>query len=265
MKLCNYCHCENDDDALFCKKCAASFIEEVDKHKTNKKGKVKKRKSKKAKTKIKYRTKKVEEKRKSDLRQSHFFSHLAIFLLLIFILLLLAILSFFGYHYYKENNISVPDVVGYSYEEAISILTEANLDYQQKNILTKDDDEVGVVLKQNKRSGRKVKANTVITLTVGILDSRVEVPDVLGLSLEEASFLLNQTGIAYQVIYQESKKEPNTVIKQSIAAGKVVDATESITLTVSTSSEKEHSTDTTNQDDSDLNEGTKEEPASSVD
>ena len=143
------------------------------------------------------------------------------------------VLGLFIYHYYEENNIKVPNVVGYSYNEAVNILSNAKLSYQQKTVLTKDEEEVDVVIKQSKRAGSKTHENAVITLTVGVLDTRVEVPDVRGLTLEEAVKSLNSLNISYQVVYQEDKDEENIVLKQSIRSGKVIDNTESITLTVS--------------------------------
>ena len=91
----------------------------------------------------------------------------------------------------------------------------------------------------------------VITLTVGVLDTRVKVPDVRGLTLEDAADTLNQAGIFYQVIYKESDENTNIVLNQSIRAGKVIDNTESITLTVSVSNDQSESSSPIVDDDSD--------------
>src|SRR5699024_6464880 len=108
---------------------------------------------------------------------------------------------------------------GYSYEEATAILSEAKLSYQQKTELTTDEEEVGNVIKQSKRAGSKTHENAVITLTVGVLDTRVKVPDVRGLTLEQAADTLNQIGIFYQVVYEESDEDTNIVLEQSVRAG----------------------------------------------
>lgn len=160
-------------------------------------------------------------------------------------------LGVFAYHYYQENNIEVPNVVGYSYEEATAILSEAKLSYQQKTEFTTDEEEVGSVIKQSKRAGSKTHENAVITLTVGVLDTRVKVPDVRGLTLEEAADTLNQVGIFYQVVYEESDEDTNIVLDQSVRAGKVIDNTESITLTVSVSNNQSESSSPIVDDDSD--------------
>ena len=230
MKICSLCHTENEEDAIYCKKCAHPFYED-DNTKTKDRHKVKKQT--KVKTKTKYKTKVQKQKPSKEKQKSGFFSKFLIFVLLILVISLTFVLGLFIYHYYEENNIKVPNVVGYSYNEAVNILSNAKLSYQQKTVLTKDEEEVDVVIKQSKRAGSKTYENAVITLTVGILDTRVEVPDVRGLTLEEAVESLNSLNISYQVVYQEDDGEENIVLKQNIRSGKVIDNTESITLTVS--------------------------------
>lgn len=243
MKICPVCHTENEEDALYCKRCATAFFEANEENNHKKRDKVKKQKKVKNKTKIKYKTKVQKEKAPKEKQKSSFFSKLLVFVLLLIVIALAGAVGMFAYHYYQENNIEVPNVVGYSYEEATGILEEAKLSYQQKEELTTEEDEVGVVLKQSKRAGSKTHENTIITLTVGVLDTHVIVPDVLGLTLEEAIHTLNQVGISYQVVYEESDEEENIVLKQSIRSGKEINNTESITLTISISTSENSSSD----------------------
>ena len=237
LKVCRNCQTENEDDALFCKKCGYSFIEEyenkedADKQNKNKNKKVKQKKQK-VKTKVKYKKPKP-SKNHSETQKSGFFSKFLVFILLILVIALAFVVGVFGYRYYQESNIVVPDLVGYSYEEATAILDSTKLSYQQKEVLTDEEEEVGIVLKQSKKAGSKTHENAVITLSVGVLDTRVTVPDVVGMSLEEALQTLNELHISYQLVYEESDEEANTVLKQSIRGGKVIQNTESITLTIS--------------------------------
>ena len=192
MKICPNCYTENEEDAIYCKKCASLLNEDKNSNKDNEKKHVKKDKTVKKKVKTKYKTKIVKDKGSSEKQKSSFFSKFLVFILLIIVIALAGIASVFAYHYYQENNIEVPSVVGYSYEEATAILGEAKLSYQQKEELTTDESEVGVVIKQSKRAGSKTHENAVITLSVGVLDTRVTVPDVVGMSLEEALQTLNE-------------------------------------------------------------------------
>lgn len=247
MKICPNCYTENEEDAIYCKKCASLLNEDKNSNKDKEKKHVKKDKTVKKKVKTKYKTKVVKEKGPSEKQKSSFFSKFLVFILLIIVIALAGIASVFAYHYYQENNIEVPSVIGYSYEEATAILGEAKLSYQQKEELTTDESEVGVVIKQSKRAGSKTHENTVITLTVGVLDSRVEVPDVRGMMLEDAINTLNHAGISYQLVYKESNKDENVILKQSIRPGKEIDNSESVTLTVSVSKKE----DDTNQNEED--------------
>lgn len=234
MKTCTVCQTKNESDALYCKRCGTSFLESNREDIKKQKVKDKKKKAKsKCKTKTKYKTKIKNQKVTNKKEKSGFFSKFFLFMLIILLVILALTLGVLGYHYYQENNIKVPDVLGYSYEEAANLLLDANLNYNQKTIFTDEPDEVGVVLKQSKRGGSKIRENTVVTLTVGVLDNRVEVPKVTGMLLKDAVNVLNQAGISYQVVYQESDDKENLVLKQSIKASKIIENTESITLTVS--------------------------------
>lgn len=248
MKICSLCHTENEEDAIYCKKCAHPFYED-DNTKTKDRHKVKKQT--KVKIKTKYKTKVQKQKPPKEKQKSGFFSKFLVFVLLILVIGLAFVLGLFIYHYYEENNIKVPNVVGYSYNEAVNILSNAKLSYQQKTVLTKDEEEVDVVIKQSKHAGSKTHENAIITLTVGVLDTRVKVPDVQDLTLEEAISSLNSLGISYQVVYEDDDGEENIVLKQSIRSGKVIDNTESVTLTVSKSDgkdKKSSNSDTSNID-----------------
>ncbi len=271
LKVCRNCQTENEDDALFCKKCGYSFIEEyenkedADKQKKSKNKKVKQKKQK-VKTKVKYKKPK-QSKNHSETQKSGFFSKFLVFILLILVIALAFVVGVFGYRYYQESNIVVPDLVGYSYEEATAILDSAKLSYQQKEVLTDEEEEVGIVLKQSKKAGSKTHENAVITLSVGVLDTRVTVPDVVGMSLEEALQTLNELHISYQLVYEESDEEANTVLKQSIRGGKVIQNTESITLTISnqtTDTVTEDQENTSNQEEESSEEDTLDQSSDTI-
>lgn len=266
MIICPNCKTENDEDAKFCKNCGYYFLEENNNQDNNKKEHKKKDKVK-HKTKTKNKTKIKKEKAKtprykqsSDKPKSSIFTKI---LLLFFILLsigLLVIASILGYNYYLENNIEVPNVTGYTYEEATALLNTASLSYERKEQETTNKDEVGIVLKQSKKAGSKTHENAVITLTVGVLDNHVTIPNVVGMTLEEATGALNKSGISYRIEYKDTKDEKdNTVIKQSIKANKKIENTEIVTITIARNNT--NGTDTSSND----NETPTEETDTSTD
>ena len=258
MIICPNCKTENEDDAKFCKNCGYYFLEENSNNQDNNKKEKKKKEKVKHKTKTKNKTKVKKEKTKvpkykqsSDKPRSSVFTKI---LLLFFILLsigLLVIASILGYNYYLENNIEVPNVTGYTYEEATAILDTANLSYEMKEVETTNQDEVGIVIKQSKKGGSKTHENAIITLTVGVLDNHVTVPNIIGLTLEEATSTLNKNNISYRIEYEKTTdEENNTVINQSIRTGKKIENTEIITITVARN---------TNNNDTNNNETNNEE------
>ena len=262
MIICPNCKTENEDDAKFCKNCGYYFLEENNKQDNNKRESKKKDKVK-HKTKTKNKTKVKKEKVKTpknkqynDKPKSSIFTKILLLFFIILSIGLLVIASILGYHYYEENNIEVPNVIGYSYEEATAILDTANLSYEMKEVETTNQDEVGIVIKQSKKGGSKTHENTIITLTVGVLDNHVTVPNVIGMTLEEATSTLNKNSISYRIEYEEtSDEENNTVIKQSIRAGKKIENIEIITITVARNTNNNSDTDNneTNNEETDNN------------
>lgn len=250
MIICPNCKRENDEDAKFCKNCGYYFLEENNKKEHKKKDKVKHKTKTKSKTKIKKEKAKAPRyKQSSDKQKSSIFTKI---LLLFFILLsigLLVIASILGYNYYLENNIEVPNVIGYSYEEATALLDTANLSYEMKEEETTNKEEVGIVIKQSKNAGSKTHENAIITLTVGILDNHVTVPNVVGMTLEKATRTLNKSGVSYRIEYKDTNdEEDNTVIKQSIKANKKIENTEIVTITLARNNNNETDNNTNNDD-----------------
>lgn len=230
---CPKCGMENDEDAFFCKRCGFPLDEEVENYNQNnnsktkqKRGKTKTKNKSKVKTKVKYKDNNEKQKGKMSFFQS--------FMMFFFILLSICALgaaAFLGYYIYQNSNIEVPDVIGYSYEDAASTLKESKLQVQKIEQTVTDEDEIGIVIKQNKKSGSKVMENTVIKLTVGVPDTKVTVPDVEGLSLDDALTLLNKNKVKYEIKYETSDKD-NIVLDQSIKAGKKIENDKIVTITV---------------------------------
>ena len=174
MRYCPKCGIENDEDSFFCKRCGFPLDEEVENYnqKEYKKVKQKRGKTKTKKSKIKNKTK-VKYKDQGNGKQKGKMSFFQSFMMFFFILLSICALGaagFLGYYIYQNSNIVVPDVEGYTYEQAERVLGESNLQAKKVEKTVTDEDEVGVVIEQNKKSGSKVMENTVIKLTVGVLE-----------------------------------------------------------------------------------------------
>lgn len=233
MIRCPKCKVENDEDSFFCKRCGFPLDENPENYNQNRKTKNKKSKNKKikkskVKTKIKYKNNNEKQKGKMSFFQS--------FMMFFFILLsicALTALAILGYYIYQNSNIEVPNVVGYTSKDAQLTLKENKLQTQIIEKKTTNEDEVGIVLKQSKKEGTKVMENTIIKLTVGILDSKITVPNVENIELEKAIEILNKNNLKFKIEYQISDEEENIVLKQNIKPNKKIENTEIITITVS--------------------------------
>lgn len=252
---CPKCGMENDEDALFCKKCGfpldenpENYNEQPNQKTKNKKTKNKTKTKTKNKTKIKYKDNNEKQKGKMSFFQS--------FMMFFFILLSICALgaaAALGYYIYQNRNIVVPDVTGYTYESAERTLKDNKLQAQKIEKLTDNKDEVGIVLNQNKKSGSKIMENTVIKLTVGVLDTKITVPKVTGLTLDTALKLLNESNIKYEIKYETSDENNDTVLSQSIKAGKKIENTETLIITVSKNNTNTENNDQTKTDDQQTN------------
>ena len=74
MKICSLCHTENEEDAIYCKKCAHPFYEDSNNNSTKNKDKQKVKKQTKVKTKTKYKTKVQKQKVPKERQKSGCFS-----------------------------------------------------------------------------------------------------------------------------------------------------------------------------------------------
>lgn len=202
--ICKTCGFDNDKNALFCRKCHANlveaYLEDYENNKAyrfdddyfedeesekqnndknnnqNNKGNKTKTKTKtknKTKTKEKERTKKEKGRNKNNTvykEKTPFATKFLIVLMTLIILGLSAVIAFVGYKYYEKNyNIEVPNLVGLTYEQAEVKLAKKDLDITKKEVEVEDESEVGKVISQNKKEGKKVKKNTIIKVKVGVL------------------------------------------------------------------------------------------------
>lgn len=135
----------------------------------------------------------------------------------------------------NSATIPVPNVIGMTQAEAVKALNDAKLDYKIGTPVVTDKYESGQVVSTNPDVGTKVKKGYKVEIIIskGSDSEKVKVPPVIGLKIKDAEETLENFDLKYRVVYEDSDKEPDTVIVQDPEARTEVDIDSTITLTVS--------------------------------
>ena len=126
----------------------------------------------------------------------------------------------------------VPKVVGMAEEEAIKALEEAKLKYEVKEETSKKV-EAGYVIEQETEADKTVNAGDTVIIHISTGVKKITVPSVLGKSETDATKELKDAG--FKVVTkttEDTSKDNDTVLEQSIDAGTEVEDGTSITITV---------------------------------
>lgn len=124
----------------------------------------------------------------------------------------------------------VPDVVGLSSEEAVQAL-EAN-GLKARLFEVPSDEPEGTVVAQSPKDGQLAKGATV-RLNVSAGREQATVPDVRGLSADEATSQLEAAGLGASVFYVPSDQPRDAVVAQNPPAGATVAMGRKVRLNVS--------------------------------
>ncbi len=136
-----------------------------------------------------------------------------------------------------DKPIIMPKLIGSSPRDAELTIKSYNLQMGNKNYTPSDIYLEGTVIGQSYPQGQQIKPNTKIhiTISLGKLKEEKTVPSLVGKSLYEAkqSLKMNKLKIG-EITYEERDKIlPETVLKQSLEAGKKVEKDDLIDLVVS--------------------------------
>ena len=141
---------------------------------------------------------------------------------------------------------TVPKVVGMKEEDAIKALEDAKLKVEKVEEENKKI-EAGYVISQETEPDTKVLAGDTVIIHVSTGVKKVSVPSVIGKSEDEAKKALSDLGLSVKTATDEdTSKDNGTVLKQSLDAGKEVEAGTSITITINKITETKSATVTVN-------------------
>jgi serine/threonine-protein kinase len=120
-----------------------------------------------------------------------------------------------------SETVAVPYVVGIQEALAVQDIEEAGLVPQVRRVSNSDVEE-GFVFGQNPTEGTRVDQETVVRIDVSSGKPEVEIPGVIGQSVEDAVAELTRAGLNAQVVEVNSDRDVGTVTGQSPSAGTVV-------------------------------------------
>ncbi len=132
----------------------------------------------------------------------------------------------------EAKTLKMIDLTGKTTEEAEKLLTDlgyvGKITYEDEN---SDSLKTGLIIRQTIQSGIEFKDNADLTLTISKGSDKVEVPNALGKTEEEAKKLIENAGFTVKVEYTENNdKSDGIVLKQSNTDKAKTD--EVITITV---------------------------------
>ena len=163
-----------------------------------------------------------------------------IVILIIVIVLLGKVFGWFGSSSTTESGdavselIEVPDLTGYTYDEAKELLNGMELGISISAYEESDEYEENLIISSDPEAGESVEANTTIYVVVSSGEGEFEMPDVTGYEEDEAIELIEAAGMTCSVEYEYSDTvDQGVVIEQSPNAGTDVTADTKVTLTVS--------------------------------
>jgi len=127
---------------------------------------------------------------------------------------------------------SVPDVVGMNYGDAVQALNDVNLKATKHEVFSQKP--VGKVISQDPPAGEQVVEGTEIVLDVSRGAKQVAVPNVVGMSEDNAKTTLQQAGFAVSSTSAPSDSTPEGIVSdQSPEGGTQASKGSTVTITVS--------------------------------
>ncbi|MFD3502151.1 Stk1 family PASTA domain-containing Ser/Thr kinase [Streptomyces sp. NPDC058678] len=133
----------------------------------------------------------------------------------------------------KGSPIDVPDVTGESLEDARADLEEAGLKVKISSAeVNSSEFDKGQVARQTPQNGSTAAEGDTVTLTLSKGPEMIEVPDVVGDSVDEAKATLEGAGFAVDEDRGLLGLFGDTVKKQSVKGGKAAPKGSTITITI---------------------------------
>ncbi len=134
------------------------------------------------------------------MRRERVFLYLQLLLLWLIVFLLSAILT--SRHIEKGDWVAVPELAGKTLTEARADLAGRKLSLQEKGIQPSDRYEKGRIVLQEPPAGSKIRVNRAVRVVISSGSELVEIPQLVGRSLESAAKILVEIGLQRGLLSQ---------------------------------------------------------------
>jgi serine/threonine-protein kinase len=128
------------------------------------------------------------------------------------------------------DTVDVPDLSGYSEDEAKAALANLNLKVGKVTQVDNKPNDKGKIIDTEPAAGQSVPVGTAVALNIS--SGKAVVPDVVGKTRNDAASELSDLGFRIKTTYVTSTETEDTVLKQSAKAGSKLDYGSTVTLTV---------------------------------
>jgi len=138
-----------------------------------------------------------------------------------------------------EEQVQVPEVVGFTEEDARSLLSDTGFRDIRTEAVFDPEVEAGQVASQSPAAGESAPLSATITLFVSQGAEERSVPDLAGRTAAEAEAILRQQGFEVAQQLENSDTVPQgTVLRTQPGSGTVLEVGETVTLVVSAGPEQ---------------------------
>ncbi len=133
---------------------------------------------------------------------------------------------------YRSQLVTVPDLLGVQSDDAIESLAAMSLEGAIGAALVSPGVAEGGVLAQEPAAGALVPPGTKVVLTVSVGSQTVQVPDLVGVPVEEAKSELTAAGLKFTERESSSEETRVVVLEMYPAPGTLVNLGDTIRITV---------------------------------
>ncbi len=134
----------------------------------------------------------------------------------------------------ETNGVPMPNVVGYTENDALIALNQANLGMGSRTYETSNEIEKGRVIRAEFNAGEVIPRNTSVALVISSGPEKVEMPDVTKRSEQAAAEILAASNLKYTTEYTFSDEvEQGYVVSSSPAKGTMVSPDDKVTIYLS--------------------------------